>query len=65
VQDFNKDGKKDLLLAGNFYPWKIQLGKSDANKGLSFNRKWKRDFSLYLIANQNFVRRRYSWDLSD
>jgi hypothetical protein len=34
VQDFNKDGKKDLLLAGNFYPWKIQLGKSDANKGL-------------------------------
>jgi hypothetical protein len=31
--DFNKDGLKDILLAGNFYENNIQLGRYDANYG--------------------------------
>ena len=33
VADFNQDGKKDLLIAGNFYPWRVQLGRNDASMG--------------------------------
>ncbi|MET3125883.1 hypothetical protein ABID42_000985 [Arcicella rosea] len=33
VEDFNQDGKKDILVAGNFYPWRVQLGKNDASMG--------------------------------
>jgi hypothetical protein len=32
--DFDGNGKNELLLAGNFYPFKPQLGKSDASSGL-------------------------------
>ncbi|NEU06922.1 VCBS repeat-containing protein [Flavihumibacter sp. R14] len=34
ADDFNKDGIKDLLLAGNFYPNRVQAGRADAGKGL-------------------------------
>ncbi|HKZ36438.1 MAG TPA: VCBS repeat-containing protein, partial [Chryseolinea sp.] len=34
VEDFDGNGVKDLLLAGNFYPYKPQLGRSDASMGL-------------------------------
>ena len=33
VKDFNKDGRKDILLSGNFYPYKTQIGASDAGIG--------------------------------
>lgn len=32
--DFDKDGKQDLLLAGNSSKWKLRLGKMDANPGV-------------------------------
>ena len=32
--DFDNDGKKDLIAAGNFYPFKPQLGRSDASMGV-------------------------------
>lgn len=32
--DFNDDGHPDLLLAGNFYPINIQMGRYDASYGL-------------------------------
>ena len=32
--DFNGDGIKELLAAGNFFPFKPQLGRSDASTGL-------------------------------
>jgi hypothetical protein len=40
IEDFNSDGRSEILAAGNFYPYKAQLGKSDASMGLimSFNR---------------------------
>ena len=32
--DVDKDGKKDLLLAGNFFPYRVQLGREDAGMGV-------------------------------
>jgi hypothetical protein len=37
VDDFSGDGKNEILMAGNFYPYKAQLGKSDASAGLIVN----------------------------
>lgn len=34
VDDFNDDGKKDILLSGNFFPYRVQLGRNDAGSGL-------------------------------
>jgi hypothetical protein len=34
VDDFTGDGKKDILLAGNFYPYRVQLGRNDAGSGV-------------------------------
>ncbi|RYY52287.1 MAG: RNA-binding protein, partial [Chitinophagaceae bacterium] len=31
--DYDGDGKKDLLLAGNFYPFRVQQGRCDASTG--------------------------------
>lgn len=33
-QDFNRDGFTDILLAGNFYPYRTEFGRSDAGIGL-------------------------------
>jgi hypothetical protein len=32
--DFNKDGIPDIFVAGNFYPYRIQLGRCDASFGV-------------------------------
>ncbi|WP_169749131.1 VCBS repeat-containing protein [Flavihumibacter petaseus] len=32
--DFDGDGKTEILAAGNFYPFRVQLGREDAGKGL-------------------------------
>ncbi len=34
VKDFDKDGIKDIFLAGNFYPYRVQLGRCDASLGV-------------------------------
>ena len=34
TQDFNRDGFSDILLAGNFYPYRTQFGRSDSSLGL-------------------------------
>jgi len=44
VDDFNKDGKDDLLLSGNFYPYRVQLGQADAGLGLLLIGNGKGDF---------------------
>jgi enediyne biosynthesis protein E4 len=33
TSDFNNDGEEDVLLAGNFYPYRTQYGRSDAGLG--------------------------------
>ena len=34
VEDFDNDSIQDLLIAGNFYPYRVQLGSADASLGL-------------------------------
>lgn len=34
ARDIDKDGKMDIVLAGNFYPMRVQLGPMDASIGL-------------------------------
>jgi hypothetical protein len=43
-QDYDGDGKKDLLLSGNFYPFRVQQGNNDANFGLLLRGNNKGDF---------------------
>lgn len=33
VEDINDDGKNDMILCGNFYPFQVQLGREDASYG--------------------------------
>ena len=33
VEDINADGRKDLIVAGNFSPYRVQLGPADASFG--------------------------------
>ena len=37
LDDFNGNGKNDLLVVGNFFPFKSQLGRSDASTGIILN----------------------------
>ena len=48
--DYDGDGKKDLLLTGNFYPFRVQQGNSDANFGVLLKGNGKGDF---ITAIQN------------
>jgi hypothetical protein len=34
VADFDRDGIKDILVSGNFFPYRVQLGYADAGLGL-------------------------------
>ena len=34
MNDFNQDGKQEIFAAGNFYPFRVQLGREDAGKGI-------------------------------
>jgi len=45
VDDFDNDGQKDILLAGNQSKFRIRIGKTDANSGLL----------LRGIGNRNFM----------
>ena len=36
ADDFDQDGKTDILLAGNFYPYRTQLGQCDAGLGVLY-----------------------------
>lgn len=42
--DFNYDGNEDLVMAGNFYPYRVQYGISDASFGLLLLGNGKGDF---------------------
>ena len=37
LDDFDGNGKNDLLVVGNFFPFKSQLGRSDASTGIILN----------------------------
>lgn len=45
AEDLDKDGNKDLVIAGNFYPFRTQLGPLDAGIGLVLKGDGKGGFS--------------------
>lgn len=49
VDDFNKDGIADIFAVGNFYPYRIQLGKCDASLGVLL--QGKNNYSFEAIDN--------------
>ena len=52
IDDINKDGKKDLILAGNNATMRIRIGKMDANHGMVFLNNGQNNFK-YLPQNQS------------
>jgi hypothetical protein len=53
ADDFNNDGRKDLLTAGNFYPYRVQLGRSSGSLGaLLLGERGK--FKVVAPAESNF-----------
>ncbi|MEY3368245.1 MAG: hypothetical protein RI973_1400 [Bacteroidota bacterium] len=52
--DFNKDGKPDLLLAGNSYSSDVESGRYDAGSGLLLAGDGKGNFSAILPAESGF-----------
>jgi enediyne biosynthesis protein E4 len=52
--DFDSDGIKDILLAGNFYPHRVQLGRNDAGSGLFLKGKGKGKFIATMSKHTGF-----------
>ena len=44
TDDFDGDGKKDILLTGNFFPYRTQLGRCDAGLGVLLKNKGNAGF---------------------
>lgn len=51
ADDYDDDGHTDLLLFGNFFPYRTQLGESDASFGLFLKGTGKGTFEPMLPAN--------------
>ena len=47
--DYDNDGKLDVLIAGNFFPYQVQYGKADASYGLLLKGDGKGNF--YPVRN--------------
>src|SRR6266536_94228 len=53
VQDFNEDGKKDILLGGNFYQCKPEIGINDASYGTLLKGDGKGNFGPVPMSQSN------------
>ncbi|MBN8672494.1 MAG: VCBS repeat-containing protein [Chitinophagales bacterium] len=51
IDDFNKDGLPDILLAGNFYPNNIQMGRYDADMGSVLINSGQGNFQCIKFSN--------------
>lgn len=51
IDDINKDGFPDILLAGNFYPNNIQMGRYDADMGSVLINSGKGNFRYVRLSN--------------
>ncbi|GAB2606822.1 VCBS repeat-containing protein [Spirosoma areae] len=54
TDDYNKDGKTDILLAGNFFDVLTEMGRYDANYGLLLLGKGKAQFTATKPAQTGF-----------
>ena len=50
AHDLDNDGRKDLILAGNFYPFRVQMGPCDASIGLILKNNGKGQFTPLTYA---------------
>jgi hypothetical protein len=55
VEDFDNDKIVDLLMAGNFYPINIQMGRNDASCGLFLRGNGRGSFSALPSVESGFV----------
>ncbi len=53
--DYDRDGKQDLLLTGNFFDVLPEIGRYDANRGLLLKGNGKGDFVVIKPAESGFV----------
>jgi hypothetical protein len=53
ADDFDDDGRKDILLTGNFFPYRTQLGMCDASLGVLLKGKGDGSFSVLSNAQTN------------
>jgi len=63
--DYNKDGKPDMILAGNFFGTRIKFGEYDANKGLLLTGNGKGDFEVLTDTQSGLHIRGEVRDLTD
>lgn len=54
AEDVDQDRNMDLLIAGNYYPWRVQMGRTDANLGLLLRGKSKNQFQEVSFAESGF-----------
>jgi hypothetical protein len=54
TKDFDMDGKKDILIAGNNYQTEIEMPRHDAGTGLLLKGNGKGDFEVISIVNSGF-----------
>jgi len=54
IKDFDKDGWKDMLLAGNLYGLKPELGRYDANYGIYYKGLPNHNLQYISPANSRF-----------
>jgi hypothetical protein len=54
ADDFNNDGRIDILLAGNYYPYRVQLGRNDAGTGLLLAGSTTGQFTSLQFRNTGF-----------
>lgn len=57
VSDFDENGTTDLLLAGNFFPYRTQYGPSDASNGLLLSGDGKGKFVPVSFSESGFCAR--------
>ena len=50
---FDGDGKKEILLTGNFFPYRTQLGRCDASLGTLLRREEKGSYTVFPNAQVN------------
>jgi enediyne biosynthesis protein E4 len=55
AEDFTGDGVVDVLVAGNFYPYRTQYGPSDAGTGLLLQGNGKGHFTPITFEAQGFL----------